>query len=141
MNEILRGAREYWDSKLGARLMPARRDFDPILEVPKLLPWIVLTDVLRDPLDFRYRLIGTEVVLRSRSNYTGKRFTELAHTAPPSQVWNDRVRVIESRAPVLAEPPYTGAVAEISRVCGIHLPLSDDGVAVNMIMTVVDYPH
>jgi hypothetical protein len=139
MDDILEHGRAYWESKLAGRTMPSRRDFDPLIETPKLLPWMLLTDVFRDPLDFRYRLIGTRIVERSRGDYTGKRFSELAHAGPESQVWRDRLAVMSSRAPLLAQPPYTGKFEEIRRVSGIHLPLSDDDAEVNMIMTIVVY--
>jgi len=51
-------ALNYWESKLNGRRMPARRDFEPVFEIPHLLPWVILVDVLREPLDFRYRVIG-----------------------------------------------------------------------------------
>ena len=39
-------------------VLPGRQHFDP-LAVPRLLPWLFLIDVARDPLRFKYRLIGT----------------------------------------------------------------------------------
>jgi hypothetical protein len=115
----------------------ARRDLDPVLEVPDLLPWIILADVLRAPLDFRYRLIGSGVVDRSRWNYTGKRFSELPDIGPDSQLWKQRATVVETGAPLRSEPPYVGRTPGVHRVVVIHLPLSDDGETVNMIFTAV----
>ncbi|UEM24468.1 PAS domain-containing protein (plasmid) [Skermanella mucosa] len=69
---IIREALGYWESKLAGRRMPARRDFDPVFEIPHLLPWIMLVDVLRDPLDFRYRVIGMGIAERSTKDYTGR---------------------------------------------------------------------
>ena len=37
---------DYWRSKLRGQLMPARRDLDPS-EIPQLLPYLILTDVLQ----------------------------------------------------------------------------------------------
>ena len=68
MEQIVQEALAYWESKRSGRRMPARRDFDPVFEVPRLLPWIVLVDVLHEPLDFRFRLIGSGIVDRSRGN-------------------------------------------------------------------------
>ena len=49
----------YWRSIHPAlNALPGRQHFDPI-DVPKLLPWIWLADVHRDPLRFKYRLVGT----------------------------------------------------------------------------------
>lgn len=60
-NGRLRELLEYWRSKRGSRLMPARADIDPI-EIPTLLPIIGLVDVLDGGARFRFRLLGTEVV-------------------------------------------------------------------------------
>ena len=48
----LRQAFAYWRGKLAGRAMPARRDIDPV-DVPTLLPYVMLVDVLPAPLDFR----------------------------------------------------------------------------------------
>ena len=129
---------DYWRSKLRGRLMPARRDLDPS-EIPQLLPYLILTDVLHDPPDFRYRLIGTQVVAQSRSDYTGRKFSDLDHAGPASTVWTDRMKVVETRLPVLTAPPYCGPKIGVSAVSGIHLPLSSDGKAVDMILTAVAF--
>jgi hypothetical protein len=56
---------DYWTRKVRNRTTTARRDLDPC-EIPSLLPWLILTDVSDNPLDFRYRLIGTQVVAQAR---------------------------------------------------------------------------
>ena len=96
MEQFLEDALTYWESKRAGRRMPARRDLDPVLEIPNLLRWIILVDVLRDPLDFRYRVIGSGVVDRSRQNYTGKLFSELSHIGPDSLLWKQRANVVET---------------------------------------------
>lgn len=137
MHPTILEAQAYWERKRTGRRMPARRDLDPVIEIPKLLPWIMLTDVLHRPLDFRYRLIGTRIIELARQNYTGKLFSELAHTGPDSHVWRDRAEVVERRAPKYVEPPYTGANKDIKGALGLHMPLSEDDETVDMIMTVV----
>ncbi|EWY36303.1 hypothetical protein N825_28950 [Skermanella stibiiresistens SB22] len=123
--------------------MPARRDLDPILEIPSLLPWIILVDVPRDPPDFRYRLIRTGVVARARRDYTGARLSELSHIERGGPLWTDRLEVIETRAPRLTAPSYRGGDDTVRGVSGVHLPLSNDGGSVDMILTFVAYrsPH
>jgi hypothetical protein len=139
MEQLLQDALAYWESKRAGRQMPARRDFDPVLEIPKLVPWVVLVDVLRDPLDFRFRLIGSGVVDRSRRNNTGKLFSEIPEFGPGSYLWSHRATVVETCAPLRAEPPYVGRMRGASRVADIHLPLSEDDTVVNMIFTVVAF--
>ena len=136
---IVHEALTYWDSKRAGRRMPARRDFDPVFEIPALLPWVKLVDVLRDPPDFRYRLIGTGIASRSRRDHTGHLFSELFRTGPDSVVWKDRMAVVETREPRLTAPAYIGKDKLIQGVAGIHLPLSSDGGMVDMIFTFVAY--
>ncbi len=137
MEPILAQALAYWDGKRAGRRMPSRRDLDPVLEIPALLPWLILADVLRDPLDFRFRLIGSGVVERSRRNYTGKLFSELPHLGPESHLRRQRAAVVEAREPLRCEPPYVGEAPRVRSVVDLHLPLSDDGAAVDKILTVV----
>src|SRR3954451_11821440 len=103
MEQALQDALAYWEGKRAGRRMPARRDLDPVLEIPHLLPWIILADVLRAPLDFRYRLIGAGGVDRARQNYTGKLFSELPDIGPDSHLWQQRATVVETGAPLCCE--------------------------------------
>ena len=48
-----------------------RADFDPV-DVPRLLPHVWLFDVLNDPLDFRYRVVGTNIVASMKMDLTGR---------------------------------------------------------------------
>lgn len=62
---------DYWTAKRGSRRAPTRADIDP-LDIPELLPYLTLIDVLRDPLRFRYRLVGTAVVEALERDATGR---------------------------------------------------------------------
>lgn len=128
----------YWQSKLGGRNMPSRKDIEPT-EIPELLANIVLVDVSHDPLDFRYRLIGTAIVERIAFDYTGKRFVDLEHQQPGSQVWETAVRICSERAPLVSDIPYVGPDQWVRGYRDLYLPLSDDGEQVNMIMGVVEF--
>lgn len=139
MESLLQDALAYWESKKAGRPMPARRDLDPLLEVPHLAPWIVLVDVFQDPLDFKFRLVGSGVVDRSQGNHTGKLFSQMPGFGPGNYLWTHRAAVVESRLPIRSEPPYVGRVRAVRGVADIHLPLSDDGATVNMIFTVVAF--
>ncbi len=138
--DSLRRALAYWDSKRRGRRMPARRDLDPI-EIPRLLSQIILTDVLRDPLDFRYRLIGTEVVAVSRRDFTGFRFSELAGKGPDSVLWDNCLTVVRTRAPFSRRPPYVGPRDDVHSGQNLLMPLSSDGETVDMIFQLIAYQH
>jgi len=62
---------KYWRSKAGAQgSVPRRSDIDPT-ELPDLLPNLMLVDVERNPLRFRYRLVGTRIVDFAYHDFTG----------------------------------------------------------------------
>ncbi|MBX3496603.1 MAG: PAS domain-containing protein [Parvibaculum sp.] len=60
-----------WCEKKGARAAPTRDDFDPA-EIFALMPIMHLIDVIREPLGFRHRLVGTELVERMGRDVTGR---------------------------------------------------------------------
>jgi hypothetical protein len=128
----------YWQGKLSGRRMPSRKDLEPT-EIPDLLANIVLVDVSHDPLDFRYRLIGTAIVDRIAFDYTGRRFAEIDHQQPGSKVWETAARICEARAPLISDIPYVGPDQWVRGYRDLYLPLSDDDDQVNMIVGVVEF--
>src|ERR1043165_4802710 len=77
---LLRRFHAYWTEKRGERAMPAYRDFDP-LEFAWALGKVSLIDVEREPLRFRYRLVGSEHVARLGIDMTGKLVDDFASPA------------------------------------------------------------
>lgn len=139
----LKEALAYWQSKLAGRSMPSRHDIDPV-EIPRLLSHVMLVDVLSDPLDFRYRLIGTAVCEISQQDYTGKRYSEVPGKGPTSTVWTNCAEVVRAKVPLVAVPPYIGPDQRVLGCETILLPLSHDGREVNMILQVIEidlYPR
>ena len=138
---LIQAVWDYWEGKRAGRPMPARADLDPPLEIPRFLPWIILTEVLlHNPLDFRYRLIGSSIRNRIAANYTGVRLMDLPHQRPGSRVWDTRAECVRNQAPVLdTRLPYVGPSDLVRAVRHLHLPLSDDGRSVTMILTAVEF--
>jgi hypothetical protein len=54
---------QLWQDRRRDGILPARGDFDP-LDLKKFLGRIVLFDVLQNPRRFRFRLVGTDWVMR-----------------------------------------------------------------------------
>jgi hypothetical protein len=61
----------YWLDKWQDGRMPTRADIEP-LEIPALLPQVYLVDVERNPLRFRFRLVGTRIVAWFGRDTTGQ---------------------------------------------------------------------
>jgi hypothetical protein len=67
----LRRLHGYWLARRGDRPLPRRADIDP-LDLPWLLGDLLLIDVLREPLNFRFRVFGTAIVQMAGFDVTGK---------------------------------------------------------------------
>jgi hypothetical protein len=124
----------YWASKSVGRL-PARSDIDPVA-IPHLLRYLMLVDVLGPPLDFRYRLLGDEILQRARPGLKGKRYSQIPGKGPGSSVWASASKVVETRLPRYGRAGYVGPDRFTAAVDDLLMPLSDDGANVSQILIV-----
>lgn len=130
---------DYWAGLARAERLPGRADIDP-LDFPKLLPRVALIDVIdeEEPVHFRYRLAGTEIVERAGRDPTGKRFDGLYVGAYLDQALETYRAVVAERQPYYSRrvfPLYDGREHLIySRLI---LPLAVDGTHVDMLLLVV----
>jgi hypothetical protein len=93
----------YWQAKAGAREMPTRADLDP-LDFRYALGYVVLVDVERHPLRFRFRLYGSGLVnYFGDGDYTGKYADELLPADYAPFVVQAYTTAIEGRVPRYAE--------------------------------------
>ena len=129
---------KYWLNKKGARAMPSRRDLDPV-EMPHLLPHVLLLDVMHEPLDFRYRLIGTTVEYHLHRSLVGLRLREISHQAPGSIIWTTLEGIVADKQPVSSSIPYVGPHKEYKTAEDLIMPLSDNDDTVNMMFVTVAY--
>jgi len=126
----------YLAAKAPPGKLPGRRHVDP-LEIPDLLPYVMLVDVVRapdQPPRYRIRLAGSEVVKIQGSDATGK-FVEQVLTQGPE--------IIAGYAEILAnrQPQYrSGEVATAGRDHVFYermaFPLAGDGETVDMLIFV-----
>jgi PAS domain len=130
--DVIAVALAYWNRKRGTRAMPARADIDPV-EIRHILPNIILVDVLCDPLDFRCRLVGSEIERIARASPHGRRFSQSRNFRPGSQGWADYERAVLLAKPVTGPFAYAGPDRSVRGVSHCLMPLSADGQTVNMI--------
>lgn len=127
----------YWQSLCPpARRLPGRQHFNP-LSVPALLPNIWLIDVARDPLRFRYRLIGTRIV----DTLGGERTGQWLHDAHPefdlgAPQFAHYTDVVETGQPNWrrGKPVLMSYIERCMEIERIFLPLAEDGVTVDVIL-------
>lgn len=129
---------DYWKQKRGSRLMPGRGDIDPA-EIAKILPHVFLLDVRLDPLDFRYRLIGTKMDEHMLGRYTGMWMSQIPHQAAPSRIWANCRQVALQAKPLCGDTPYIGKGKEFLNTEDLLMPLSDDGRRVQMLFVTVGF--
>lgn len=165
---IIRTAVSYWMSKRenGA---PMRRSLFDATEIPHLLPYLILLEVLRAPadpalngqdvqpdatgngclahgvahlgtvVDFRYRVIGEVLQRYSRANYSGKCLSEVDGQGRGSEVWTIVATVAEQRRPVLVRPPYIGPHHHIFYCESCALPLVDERGDTDRVLIACDF--
>ena len=124
---------DYWTSICDGRDMPARRDMDP-LDIPRLLPNIVLFDVEYDPIRFRVRLYGTALTKISRNEITGRYLDEPGISPIYSLVGPANKKSALTKKALLLDAPYPPNLGG-GHFYRLSLPLSDDGRQVSMLLT------
>ena len=132
---IMAGLR-YWERQRGGKAMPSREEIDP-LDIPSLLPQVYLVNVSYDPIDFQYRLIGTDIVDHSTADYTGRRLRDLPEQRPPSQIWSLFNQAVEECRPITTRIPYLHIPGR--SVEKLAAPLSSNGQRVDMLFGVIEF--
>jgi hypothetical protein len=138
---ILGGALAYWIQKRGDRLLPSRRDIDPI-EIPrKVLPNVQLIDVIDGGARFRYRLIGTATVDAYGEDFTGRYPDEMFPPTLRDFIHDIYGKVCTWKAPLFLKNRYVTAKGFKLASKRIYMPLSDDDAQVRQIFGVLTFEY
>jgi hypothetical protein len=132
-SDKLRRLHEYWVSKLDGRAMPRRADIEPT-EIPALLQHIVLISVEPQPLRLYFRLVGSHITESLGRNATGKYFDQCFRGQMFEDVMQVYSHVLQSRKPVRHFGKAMFSDKKYRDYESLHLPLSEDGITVNMIL-------
>lgn len=120
---------DYWRRiRPGPGQLPSRLSFDPV-EVPKLLPFTGLIDILREPeIRLKVRLAGSKIVETLGSNLIGQYLDELVPNFAATLVAQDYFRVATDGIPVWYRGRQTSAIGKaFLPVERLFLPLATDG--------------
>lgn len=133
----LETAYRYWQQKSAGRAMPRRADIDPT-EIPKLLPDVMLVDVMPDG-RYRYRLIGTENARAQGINATGRYLDDVV----PGDEYKAHVMALYSECVRERRPLYSECLFLASQRQAperhtkvLFMPLSENGESVNIVFVV-----
>ncbi len=133
-DESMRAVLAYWEAKRGDREIPARAAIKPE-EIGAALGRVNLIEVTHDPLRFRFRLIGTQVVQSFGLDPTGSTVEALSPPDYAELLIRQFSEVVAAREPLLHVLRFL-EVRQAHEMLRLSLPLSDDGGQVDMLMTV-----
>jgi hypothetical protein len=132
----------YWLDKKHDRRAPARADLDPI-EIPTLMPHLILLDVEPEARRLRFRLMGTAVVNGLGRDLTGRYLDELPLNKTQRAMSAEYQRVADTWEPACATWEYTREDRRHVQLERLVLPLSRDGTTIDMLLAgvVFDAAH
>ena len=128
---------DYWAERRRGRSFPSRQDIDPV-ELRFAVGNMSLIDVLRDPLRFRFRLVGSLMAQRMGLDYTGKMVDDVGDTDYRDSLIAAYRKIVESRGPstILYEREIDGRTRRFEV---LRLPLAADGEMINMLLLCPQY--
>lgn len=119
--------------------LPGRQHIDPTA-IPELLPWLWMLDVERDPLRFRYRLVGTEQVSAMAADLTGRYLDEAHPRFLTLLTYPDYVAAAErSEVRYYRGPPVFHINKDYVLIERLLLPLATDGSEVDKLLAITVY--
>lgn len=138
-NPALHWLFDYWVSRHREGRLPARSALDPV-DMKALLGSMLLIDVLREPLRFRYRLVGTNLVERTKVDLTGKMVAE-----HPDPSFRDVILGVYAQVTSTARPyaVMRNIIMDdrLRHYQALHLPLADDGAVVDTILVAIMFDN
>lgn len=136
--------RAYWEAKRGSRAIADRADINPA-EIVRLLPYLIVLDVLDGGTDFRVRVFGTALVELMREERTGKRVSEFGK---PPKIPTDPVElqnrwltisrlVLQGRRPLIFKAPTVSPERNYMFYHGMFAPLTAGGEEIGQIIGIL----
>jgi hypothetical protein len=134
---LCRDLLEYWEKIAPPGLLPGRQHLSPT-DIPALLPRVWMLDVFRQPLRFRYRLVGTAEVRTLGRETTGQWLDEAHPEFLADPTLNGRFRfMVETGEPTWRRGPVRwGHDSEHRLVENCMVPLAADGSHVDIIFAI-----
>jgi hypothetical protein len=120
-------------------LLPGRQHFDPIA-IPSLLRLIWLAEVQRDPLRFKYRLVGTAHVEVFGTDTTGRWYDEVHPRFLGSTAYQHFFAAARAQIAFYRGPPVYVIDTDWKTIERLILPMARNGRDVDMLLgiTVLD---
>lgn len=137
---ILGPAYNYWRGKCRDGVLPRRRDIDPT-EIPRLLPHLLITELVDGGTRLRYRLAGTAVVAAYGGELTGKHCDEVCSPERRASIVAQYRLICERKRPLLLRHRYLSS-SQVPLVCHrLVMPLSEDGKTVSQFVAALRFEY
>ncbi|WP_374655000.1 PAS domain-containing protein [Dongia sp.] len=133
--ENVRQLYRYWLAKCRGGCLPSRADIDPT-DIPRLLPYLTLVEVVADHRRYVYRLVGTKEVEVRGQDPTGKSVAEAFYGPSAEEAHMFYDLAVATGRPVYDDSPFIGADGRYNDDEMLFLPLSDDGERVTRILLI-----
>jgi hypothetical protein len=137
---LLRAGYDYWRLKRAGRRMPSRRDIDPT-EIPRLLPNVMIVEMLDEGTRYRFRLAGSAITAAFGRPITGGFVHDLAQGRYRSFIEGLYRDIYLNRRCILSESPYDNVRGSAATAKRLMMPLSDDDAIVNQVLAVQTFEH
>ncbi|MDF2365809.1 PAS domain-containing protein [Sneathiella sp.] len=139
-SETLVEIRDYWLELKKNRLMPLKQEFNPAA-IARHLPYVLLADVVQDPLRFRYRLLGTRITELAGRDATGKWLDEDLYGDKTDDIlWLFR-NCASTKQPIAVREQIQFVDRSWVTVDVVAFPLGDTDGNMTVILSAVDLTH
>lgn len=125
---------ERWRSLFHGGKLPSRSDIDPLTIPAKVLPYVVLADVVDGGRRIRYRLVGTNMVSEWGQDFTGCYLDEIMEGSYRAFLENLFADVVSRRCAVLSESAFRWDVGRATHTRRLFMPLASDGETVDGVL-------
>jgi len=126
----------YWNRLRGDNWAPSWEDFDLLGLSAKAIPYVIVMDVVSDPLNFFYRFWGTGNTTYIGYDLTGKSVRD--NKLFSGKVFGEARRIVEEKKPLVHFSKVVRADGIFRDYARLRVPLSDDGQNVTHIVSAVD---
>lgn len=135
LHGLFQPALTYWQS-LGGDRLPSRQGLDP-LDIPELLPNIMLLDVLDQGRDFRYRLAGTAIEHNFGASIKGVLLSTIVDEFPSTRpIFEVKQHCTATASPYACDAAIFTHFGTKKQLYCFAMPLSDDGKTVTQIFAI-----
>jgi hypothetical protein len=125
---------DYWRLKKGDREFPSRKDIAPE-DMKAYLGKLMLIDVSYRPLDFFYRVFGSEIARSHGKDYTRQSICQIQPSEFGKLVWEQYLDAVNGRKPCLHRVTLDVG-GKFEKYHRVTLPLSSDGVVIDKLLAV-----